>query len=90
MFQSVAFTAIQRKYFNERKGLEYIQQLSAPEYSTVIMEVQAKYVTGLREHNNNSLSLHNNQSGRITCPVNCTVHPQILLPGSCGCFTEIL
>uniref|UniRef100_A0A8C7R2M7 MutS homolog 4 n=1 Tax=Oncorhynchus mykiss TaxID=8022 RepID=A0A8C7R2M7_ONCMY len=42
-FQSVAFTAIQRKYFNERKGLEYIQQLSAPEYSTVIMEVQAKY-----------------------------------------------
>uniref|UniRef100_A0A4W5JMF8 MutS homolog 4 n=1 Tax=Hucho hucho TaxID=62062 RepID=A0A4W5JMF8_9TELE len=42
-FQSVAFTAIQRKYFNERKGLEYIQQLCAPEYSTVIMEVQAKY-----------------------------------------------
>ncbi|KAJ8390878.1 hypothetical protein AAFF_G00100100 [Aldrovandia affinis] len=42
-FQSVAFTAIQRKYFNERKGLEYIQQLCAPEFSTVIMEVQAKY-----------------------------------------------
>uniref|UniRef100_A0A6Q2ZI71 DNA mismatch repair proteins mutS family domain-containing protein n=1 Tax=Esox lucius TaxID=8010 RepID=A0A6Q2ZI71_ESOLU len=42
-FQSVGFTAIQRKYFNERKGLEYIQQLCAPEYSTVIMEVQVKY-----------------------------------------------
>ncbi|XP_076014607.1 mutS protein homolog 4 [Genypterus blacodes] len=42
-FQGVAFTAIQRRYFNERKGLEYIQQLCAPEYSTVLMEVQAKY-----------------------------------------------
>ncbi|KAJ8341631.1 hypothetical protein SKAU_G00339220 [Synaphobranchus kaupii] len=42
-FQIVAFTAIQRKYFNERKGLEYIQQLCAPEFSTVLMEVQAKY-----------------------------------------------
>ncbi|XP_062325919.1 mutS protein homolog 4 isoform X1 [Osmerus eperlanus] len=42
-FQAVAFTAIQRKYFNERKGLEYIQQLCAPEFSTVLMEVQAKY-----------------------------------------------
>uniref|UniRef100_A0A3Q3E6L5 MutS homolog 4 n=1 Tax=Labrus bergylta TaxID=56723 RepID=A0A3Q3E6L5_9LABR len=42
-FPGVAFTAIQRKYFNERKGLEYIQQLCAPEFSTVLMEVQAKY-----------------------------------------------
>uniref|UniRef100_A0A8C4E1F3 MutS homolog 4 n=1 Tax=Dicentrarchus labrax TaxID=13489 RepID=A0A8C4E1F3_DICLA len=42
-FPGVAFTAIQRKYFNERKGLEYIQQLCAPEFGTVIMEVQAKY-----------------------------------------------
>ena len=41
--QAVAFTAIQRKYFNERKGLEYLQQLCAPEFGTVIMEVQAKY-----------------------------------------------
>ncbi|XP_022528593.2 mutS protein homolog 4 isoform X4 [Astyanax mexicanus] len=40
---SVSFTAIQRKYFNERKGLEYIQQLCAPEFSTVLMEVQTKY-----------------------------------------------
>lgn len=43
--QGVAFTAIQRRYFNERKGLEYIQQLCAPEFSTVLMEVQAKYVS---------------------------------------------
>ncbi|XP_034433272.1 mutS protein homolog 4 isoform X3 [Hippoglossus hippoglossus] len=42
-FPCVAFTAIQRKYFNERKGLEYIQQLCAPEFGTVLMEVQAKY-----------------------------------------------
>uniref|UniRef100_A0A8C4ZM56 MutS homolog 4 n=1 Tax=Gadus morhua TaxID=8049 RepID=A0A8C4ZM56_GADMO len=42
-FQTVAFTAIQRKYFNERKGLEYLQQLCAPEFGTVVMEVQAKY-----------------------------------------------
>lgn len=41
--QGVTFTAVQRKYFNERKGLEYIQQLCAPEFSTVLMEVQAKY-----------------------------------------------
>ncbi|XP_039992286.1 mutS protein homolog 4 isoform X3 [Xiphias gladius] len=41
-FPGVAFTAIQRKYFNERKGLEYIQQLCAPEFGTVLMEVQAK------------------------------------------------
>ncbi|KAK3538258.1 hypothetical protein QTP70_033065, partial [Hemibagrus guttatus] len=42
-FSSVAFTAIQRKYFNERKGLEYIQQLCAPEFNTVLMDVQTKY-----------------------------------------------
>ncbi|KAM6960506.1 mutS protein homolog 4 [Aplochiton taeniatus] len=42
-FQGVSFTAIQRKYFNERKGLEYIQQLCAPEFNTVLMEVQNKY-----------------------------------------------
>ncbi|XP_041669007.1 mutS protein homolog 4 [Cheilinus undulatus] len=41
-FPGVAFTAIQRKYFNESKGLEYIQQLCAPEFGTVLMEVQAK------------------------------------------------
>ncbi|XP_055016798.1 mutS protein homolog 4 [Boleophthalmus pectinirostris] len=42
-FSRVAFTAVQRRYFNERKGLEYIQQLCALEYSTVLMEVQSKY-----------------------------------------------
>ncbi|XP_028294468.1 mutS protein homolog 4 isoform X2 [Gouania willdenowi] len=42
-FPGVAFTAVQRKYFNERKGLEYIQQLCATEFSTVLMEVQTKY-----------------------------------------------
>ncbi|XP_053538579.1 mutS protein homolog 4 isoform X2 [Ictalurus punctatus] len=41
-FPSVAFSAIQRKYFNERKGLEYIQQLCAPEFNTVLMDVQTK------------------------------------------------
>ncbi|KAM7403012.1 hypothetical protein PAMA_003775 [Pampus argenteus] len=45
-FPGVAFTAIQRRYFNERKGLEYIQQLCAPEFGTVLMEVQAKYASG--------------------------------------------
>uniref|UniRef100_A0A672N9M0 MutS homolog 4 n=1 Tax=Sinocyclocheilus grahami TaxID=75366 RepID=A0A672N9M0_SINGR len=42
-FPSVTFTAVQRKYFNEKKGLEYIQQLCVPEFSTVLMEVQTKY-----------------------------------------------
>ncbi|XP_028838763.1 mutS protein homolog 4 [Denticeps clupeoides] len=42
-FQAITFTAVQRKYFNERKGLEYIQQLCAPEFNTVLMEVQTKY-----------------------------------------------
>ncbi|XP_041927932.1 mutS protein homolog 4 isoform X2 [Alosa sapidissima] len=41
-FQNVTLTTVQRKYFNERKGFEYIQQLSAPEISTVFMEVQTK------------------------------------------------
>lgn len=45
--QGVNFTAVQRKYFNERKGLEYIQQLCAPEFSTVLMEVQTKYGTAV-------------------------------------------
>ncbi|XP_030643259.1 mutS protein homolog 4 [Chanos chanos] len=42
-FSSVSFTAIQRKYFNEKKGLEYIQQFCAAEFTTVLMEVQNKY-----------------------------------------------
>ncbi|XP_014842567.1 PREDICTED: mutS protein homolog 4 isoform X1 [Poecilia mexicana] len=42
-FPGVNLTAIQRKYYNEKKGLEYIQQLCAPEFATVLMEVQTKY-----------------------------------------------
>ncbi|KAK7141971.1 hypothetical protein R3I94_011613 [Phoxinus phoxinus] len=42
-FPSVTFTPVLRKYFNEKKGLEYIQQLCVPEFSTVLMEVQTKY-----------------------------------------------
>uniref|UniRef100_A0A8D1WX34 MutS protein homolog 4 n=1 Tax=Sus scrofa TaxID=9823 RepID=A0A8D1WX34_PIG len=42
-FKNVNFTTIQRKYFNETKGLEYIEQLCTAEFSTVLMEVQSKY-----------------------------------------------
>ncbi|GCC35757.1 hypothetical protein chiPu_0014245 [Chiloscyllium punctatum] len=41
--QSVALSTVQRKYFNETKGLEYIEQLCTPEFSTVLMEIQMKY-----------------------------------------------
>nr|XP_044605405.1 mutS protein homolog 4 isoform X4 [Equus asinus] len=41
-FKNVNFTTIQRKYFNETKGLEYIEQLCIAEFSTVLMEVQSK------------------------------------------------
>ncbi|KAM6122485.1 LOW QUALITY PROTEIN: mutS protein homolog 4-like, partial [Pterocles gutturalis] len=39
---NVTFTTVQRKYFNETKGLEYIEQLCV-EFSTIFMEVQSKY-----------------------------------------------
>uniref|UniRef100_A0A2K5YHJ3 MutS homolog 4 n=1 Tax=Mandrillus leucophaeus TaxID=9568 RepID=A0A2K5YHJ3_MANLE len=39
--KNVNFTTIQRKYFNETKGLEYIEQLCIAEFSTVLMEVQS-------------------------------------------------
>ncbi|KAF0874248.1 MSH4 protein, partial [Crocuta crocuta] len=42
-FKNVNFTTIQRKYFNETKGLEYIEQLCIAEFSIVLMEVQSKY-----------------------------------------------
>ncbi|XP_039767855.1 mutS protein homolog 4 isoform X2 [Ornithorhynchus anatinus] len=42
-FKNVTFTTVQRKYFNETKGLEYIEQLCIAELSTVLMEVQSKY-----------------------------------------------
>ncbi|XP_043377566.1 mutS protein homolog 4 isoform X3 [Chelonia mydas] len=41
-FKNVTFTTVQRKYFNETKGLEYIEQLCTSEFSTVLMEVQSK------------------------------------------------
>ncbi|XP_064310871.1 mutS protein homolog 4 isoform X7 [Phalacrocorax carbo] len=41
-FKNVTFTTVQRKYFNETKGLEYIEQLCASEFSTIFMEVQSK------------------------------------------------
>ncbi|NXK51882.1 MSH4 protein, partial [Chauna torquata] len=42
-FKNVTFTTVQRKYFNETRGLEYIEQLCASEFSTIFMEVQSKY-----------------------------------------------
>uniref|UniRef100_A0A8D0GST3 MutS protein homolog 4 n=1 Tax=Sphenodon punctatus TaxID=8508 RepID=A0A8D0GST3_SPHPU len=42
-FKNVTFTSVQRKYFSESKGLEYIEQLCTSEFSTVLMEVQSKY-----------------------------------------------
>lgn len=36
-------SSVQRKYFNEAKGLEYVKQLCVPEYNTVEMEVASKY-----------------------------------------------
>ncbi|XP_059780565.1 mutS protein homolog 4 isoform X1 [Balaenoptera ricei] len=42
-FKNVNFTTVQRKYFNETKGLEYIEQLCITEFNTVLMEVQSKY-----------------------------------------------
>ncbi|XP_072505981.1 mutS protein homolog 4 isoform X3 [Notamacropus eugenii] len=41
--KNVTFTTIQRKYFSETKGLEYIEQLCTAEFSTVLMEVQSKH-----------------------------------------------
>ncbi|XP_021500130.2 mutS protein homolog 4 [Meriones unguiculatus] len=42
-FKNVNFTTVQRKYFNETKGLEYIEQLCTAEFSSVLMEVQSRY-----------------------------------------------
>ena len=41
-FQNVNFTTSPRKYFNETKGLEYIEPLCIAEFNTVLMEVQSK------------------------------------------------
>ncbi|CAH3182501.1 unnamed protein product, partial [Porites evermanni] len=37
-------SAVQRKYFNEAKGLEYVKQLCVPEYNTVEMEVASNFL----------------------------------------------
>jgi len=42
-FPYVTLTTVQRKYFNETSGLNYIHQLCVPEYNTVEMDVQTKY-----------------------------------------------
>ncbi|XP_021013742.2 mutS protein homolog 4 isoform X1 [Mus caroli] len=42
-FKNVNFTTVQRKYFNETKGLEYIEQLCIAEFNSVLMEVQSRY-----------------------------------------------
>ncbi|XP_033098705.1 mutS protein homolog 4-like [Anneissia japonica] len=42
-YQETNISTVQRKYFNETKGLEYIKQLCLTEYSTVVMEVMSKY-----------------------------------------------
>ncbi|RMX43324.1 hypothetical protein pdam_00014951 [Pocillopora damicornis] len=36
-------SSVQRKYFNEAKGLDYVKQLCVPELNTVEMEVASKY-----------------------------------------------
>ncbi|XP_013406219.1 mutS protein homolog 4 [Lingula anatina] len=42
-FQNANIATVQRKYFNETKGLQYIKQLSLPECTTVEMELAGKY-----------------------------------------------
>ncbi|UYV61058.1 hypothetical protein LAZ67_1003267 [Cordylochernes scorpioides] len=42
-FPQSTITTVQRKYFNEARGLQYITHLCVPEYSSVEMEVNSKY-----------------------------------------------
>ncbi|XP_046863669.1 mutS protein homolog 4-like [Xenia sp. Carnegie-2017] len=42
-FSNVSLTTVQRKYFNESQGVQYIKQLCVPEFSAVQMEVASKY-----------------------------------------------
>ncbi|XP_065888860.1 mutS protein homolog 4-like isoform X5 [Dysidea avara] len=42
-FADTNLATVQRKYFNESKGLQYIKQLCVPEYNTVEMELANKY-----------------------------------------------
>ena len=41
-FHTTNLVTVQRKYFNEAKGMQYIKQLCVPEYNTVEMEVATK------------------------------------------------
>ncbi|KAF8773833.1 MutS protein like protein [Argiope bruennichi] len=43
LFPDMTTVTVQRKYFNETKGLQYIQELCATEYKTVEIEVSLKY-----------------------------------------------
>ncbi|GBM16038.1 MutS 4 [Araneus ventricosus] len=43
LFPEMTTVTVQRKYFNETKGLQYIQELCASEYKTVEIEVSPKY-----------------------------------------------
>ncbi|XP_028395701.1 mutS protein homolog 4-like [Dendronephthya gigantea] len=42
-FSNVSLSTVQRKYFNESQGLQYIKQLCVPEFNAVEMEVSSKY-----------------------------------------------
>ncbi|XP_060559607.1 mutS protein homolog 4-like [Ruditapes philippinarum] len=42
-FHHTSISTVQRKYFNETKGLMYVKQLCVPEYSSVELEVSSKY-----------------------------------------------
>lgn len=42
LFPEMTTVTIQRKYFNETRGLQYIQELCASEYKTVEIEVSPK------------------------------------------------
>lgn len=42
-FQNTSISTVQRKYFNETRGLQYVKQLCVPEFNTVEMEVRVKY-----------------------------------------------
>lgn len=42
MFPEITTVTVLRKYFNETKGLQYIQDLCVPEYKTVEIEAASK------------------------------------------------
>ncbi|KAI8513853.1 MutS protein msh4 [Branchiostoma belcheri] len=42
-FNNTNISTVQRKYFNETKGLQYVRQLCVPEFNSIEMEVASKY-----------------------------------------------